>query len=470
MVNLPIAFLTAITPLIGGLCVMCISDKHIINIKASSIWTSCYTLYLALTTLCSFDASTGKYVEEIGTLGATHGKLTIVVDELSAVVVPVICFICLLSRVWTLGTDVRMMKAQFVMLFFFEAFAILAFYMTDIFLLFICMEATTIPIYTIMSTRAPPTHDAVFRFLIYTIVGALLILVALIMIYLETHTSDLYEIYNGGGVKGRVAFLLLILGIAIKMPMWPFYHWLPVVHVKSQTTCSVILAAVTLKFASLLIVRFVEPLFLSELMTNSVIVSCVSIVSIVYALSQLVFQDDIKRMFAYFSIIHLNMYLLILLSGLSKGYFIFAIIQHSITVAALFFAADVVKKSCGTRLISELKNISNIPPFTRRIMIAAFLLLISVPFSCGFICEIISVYAAWNISIVLTVAVLASIMISSIYAIYVYHICFGRRTAQEQPSEYAKHNVGAAQKSVLLSLVAVALLLGIMPDLVLRIF
>jgi NADH:ubiquinone oxidoreductase subunit 4 (subunit M) len=185
------------------------------------------------------------------------------------------------------------------------------------------------------------------------------------------------------------------------------------------------------------------------------------------------FQDDIKRVFAYFSVIHLNVYLLIILSGLGRGYFIFAIIQHSITAATLFFAADVVKRSCGTRLISELKGIGAIPQFTRGIAMAAFLLLISVPFSCGFVCEVISVYAAWSISMIHTVVVIVSALISSIYAIYVYHTCFGWRatqTAQAQSCKCVCYDIGTAQKSVLLSLVATSLLLGIWPNLVLRMF
>ncbi|MDR1609695.1 MAG: hypothetical protein LBR78_02480 [Holosporales bacterium] len=469
MVDLPIAFITAIIPLIGGFCVMCISDERVANIKHLSILTSCCTLCLALTTLFSFDFVVGKYVEKIDTLGIAQWGLTIAVDGLAAAFVPVICLVCLLSRMWAFSTDTTMVKVRFAMLFFFETFAILAFYVTGIFLLFIFMEAATIPVYVIMSTRTPPAHDAVLRFLVYTMASALLVLVALIMIYLETHTSDIYEIY-GVGVKSHAAFWLLSLGIAIKMPVWPFYNWLPVVHVKSHTTCSVILAAITLKFASLLIVRFVEPLFLSELTTNSVIVSCASIVSIICALAQLMFQDDIKRMFAYFSIIHLNVYLLIILSGLGRGYFIFAIIHHSITMAALFFAADVLKRSCGTRLISELKNMGAIPPGTRGIMMAAFLLLISVPFSCGFVCDVISVYAAWHMSVIHAVAVVASVLISSVYAIYVYHTCFGLRVVQPQHSKSFCHDIGIARKSVMISLAAVIFLLGIWPDLVLRMF
>ncbi|MDR1365272.1 MAG: hypothetical protein LBJ42_01640 [Holosporales bacterium] len=469
MIESPIALLVALLPLVGGFFVMGMnSDSGSTNVKTVSIWTSCCTLCLALTTSRLHNlVNGGKYAEKINLSEACERWVT--VDGFSAVFVPIICIVCLMCMLWIFKEDDVTAKIRRAMIFFFEAFAIAAFYAADAFLLFIFMEAATIPMYVMMSIDKNHTPYAIFKFLIYTISSAFLALVALIMICSEAHTSNIHEIYKAG-IKNHIAFWILSIGIAIKMPVWPFYNWLPVAHVKSQTVCSVMLAAISLKFASLLIVRFVEPLFLNELIANTVAISSISIASIICALSQLIFQDDIKRVFAYFSIIHLNMYLMIVLGNLGREYFIFAIAQHSVLTTILFFVTDMVKTSRGTRLISELRSMNTIPTFTKRVAMAAFLLLAAIPSSCNFICEVISVYAAWRVSVVSVVVALASILISSIYAIHIYHVCFSGKVEQESYDKCTNYSVLNAQKFVILSLMAIAVILGIYPNLIFKMF
>ncbi len=424
MFGLFTASIIMLIPLIGTIFIALTDKKNVLGIKSVSFWTSLFALCFSVFIAILFDYSTEKFTEEVCLFSNSIVKYRVGLDVLSVLFVPIICLICFLCILWITKRKSQKKKTYFMSILLFETFSIGAFYAWDIFLLFMMIESTIIPIYIIMSQRREQSNDAIFHFLIYTMSSAILILIAFILIYLETHTSNIIEIYKIG-VKNKAVFWLLILGIGIKMPIWPFYNWLPIAHVKSQTICSVLLAAIVLKFSTLLILRFIDPLFMNIFLENKQWVLFFISLSMLFSTSQLIFQDDLKRVFAYFSIIHLNMAFLILLSGMGKGYFIFTVMHHSLLTSVLFFSANIVKRLYGTRLISELKNISTQLKEVRRVILFSFLCLISVPFSWGFISEILTIQAISKISTTYTIITSGIILISSLYAMHVYNSCFG---------------------------------------------
>ncbi|MDR0942498.1 MAG: hypothetical protein LBM19_02700 [Holosporales bacterium] len=463
MFELSIISATILTPLIGGFITLCIDDKNIKNLKAALFWTSLFTLLFASVGLSAFNFPLeNECVKELAS------KSCIGIDAFSFLFAPIIALICFACVLWLLKDKTPKPKIHFAAILFFEAFALGSLYVFNIFLLFILIEATVVPIYVIMSSRESPSNEAIFQFLIYTIAGAFLVLTAIIMICLETKTSNLLEIYKIG-VKNKTVFWLLSLGVGIKMPIWPFYRWLPVVHVKSQTVCSVLLASIILKFSSLLIVRFIEPLFLNELSTYQDIITCILLAGMAFALFQLVFQDDLKKFFAYFSIIHLNMYFMILMSGPGKGGFIFSVIGHSVLMAILFFTADIVKRTFNTRLISELKSIATQFPRVQKLTVLfAFLALIAIPFSWNFICEVISVYAVSKISMGYALVAAGIIIISSLAAVYVY--CSHFINISGSAGTGKGDVIDEYKKFVMYALFGITLIIGINPNLILRFF
>ena len=389
--GLPVASIITLIPLIGMLFISLTDRKNVLGIKSVSFWTSLFALCFSLIIAIFFDYADKGFHEEIFLFPKSPIKYRVGIDTLSVLFVPVICLVCFVAILWLTKRKSQKKKTYFMSILLFEALSVGAFYAWDMFLLFVLIESTTIPIYTLMSQRKEQSNDAIFHYLLYTMLSAILVLVSFVIIYLETGTSNLAEIYKLG-VKSKVALWLLMLGIGVKMPIWPFYNWLPVAHVKSQTICSILLASVVLKFSTLLILRFIDPLFLDILQGHMQIVLAVITLSIIFATSQLVFQDDLKTIFAYFSIIHLNSAFLILMSDLRSAGFIFVIMYHSILMAILFFTANIVNRLYGTRSVSDLRKLTSQLKEVQRIVLVAFLFLISTPFSWGFISEVMTIH------------------------------------------------------------------------------
>ncbi|MDR3224564.1 MAG: hypothetical protein LBT03_03280 [Holosporales bacterium] len=439
MFGLSLTYITALIPLIGGFFILWIGNDNLREIKISSLWVSFFSLCFAV-------------FAQLNTTG----------DKLTALFVPIISLIVFISVLWHVNKQSQMPKLYFVALLLFEALAIGAFCSSDMFLIFILMESTTIPIYVMMASEENPSNNAIFQYTIYTLLSALLVLIAIIMIYLETKTSNLLDIYEIG-VKNKKVLWLLATGIGIKMPIWPFYHWLPIVHVKSQTVCSVIFASIILKFSSLLIIRFIDPLFLNELQLHSDIITVLLIVSMGCALSQLIYQDDMKSLFAYVSIIHLNLYFITLLSGLNIEVFIFSIIQHSILMAILFFSIGLIKDTTNTRSILELQPISCHNLSTKILALLSFMTLIATPLTGCFISEVSSIYAAIKIGTTYGIIVAVGILLLSVYAGYICVSCFNKPTKIMS----IQYGIDVSKKITLGILFGLMLFYGIFPKCVL---
>jgi NADH-quinone oxidoreductase subunit M len=215
------------------------------------------------------------------------------------------------------------------------------------------------------------------------------------------------------------------MGIAIKVPIFPFHSWVPRVHSDSPTVCSVILGAIALKFAAIVVIKVLYHVFFDELARFSSVITAICLASSVIACAHLFIQDDLKKFFAYFTVLHMNLYMFILLSGTGIKNFVFAIIYHSFMIAVLFFVSDVVKMALGTRKISDLRSINSQLVIVRRVIVIAILMLIGCPFTWGFFIEIITMYSAYKISSILVAGSGLVILVSSARAFLTYYGVFG---------------------------------------------
>lgn len=473
MFGLPVASIITALPLVGNLFVVGIDNKNTDNTKLVAIWTTFAALMFSFFNIFAFKFDSNF----INCYGIEFMKNSMVqyrteIDSFAIFFVFIISLICFLIVLWIMKRDIPKTKNFYMSLLFFESFSIGSFLANDIFLLFMFMESTIVSMYIMMlSGNKNKNSDAIFQFLVYSLVSALIVLVAIIMIYLETKTSSLSEIYKIG-IKNKTIFFLLCLGIAIKMPVWPLYHWLPTVHVKSPAVCSVLFAAVVLKFSTLLILRFINPLFFDMLLSYKDIIFWIVSISMLFATAQMMFQDDLKKVFAYFSIIHMNLYFLILLSGLGIGSFLFAIMQHSIVMALMFLICDSMKRILNTRLISELKCSKLKIGKIKRLIFIGFMALIGVPFSWGFISEIISVYAVSRMSFTYSCIIAFIILISSLYLMFIYQSVFsdGNNENNKDISLNSFKITDAYKKTVMFILFSILFIAGIFPGLILNYF
>lgn len=459
MFGLPLATIITLIPIAGMFFIAFTEEKDVFGVKSVSLWTTVFAFFFSLIVAGAFDFSSKTITEEVAIFNKSPINYRVGIDTFSAMFVPIICLVCLVCILWIARHKTK--KIFYISILLFESSAIGSFYAWDMFLLFILVETSTIPLYILMSQQKEKSTDAIFHFMLYSTLSAMLILIAFILIYLETQTTNLKEIYEIG-VKNTSVFWLLTIGIGIKMPIFPFYSWLPIAHVKSQTICSVLLASIVLKFGSLLIVRFIHPLFIGVLQENIQIVIFVIMLSIVFATSQILFQKDIKSMFAYFSIIHLNSAFVILLAEIKNNGFTFAVMGHSLLMPILFFTTHIIEKVYDTREIAQIKSITNVPQNLKIITFGAFFFLISAPFSWSFITEILTFQALTKISIFCTCLFVVVTLITATYAIYIYNSIF----AFWKNADTAVYVLDNHKKIALFLLCAIFLFIGIFPKII----
>ncbi len=416
MFGLAIPFITFLIPIIGSFFIA-ITDKR--NILAVSFWTTLFALVFSFVPIFSSKRLLVGEYERI--FSNELLKYEVIIDCLSLLFIPIICLVCILCILWITKRKTQKKKSYYISILLFESLSVGAFYTTNLLLLYILIESTIIPLYIIMAQRKGYSNKTIFYFFIYTMASAILILIAFIIIYLNTGTCELREIYKLG-IKSKAVFWLLVFGIGIKLPIWPFYSWLPIVHVKNQTICSVILASIVLKFSTLILLRVLLPLFSNIIFLNTSLIFIIISISIVFALSQLLFQDDIKSVFAYFSIIHLNSALFILLNKSGLIYYIFSVMGHSILMPVLFFTSNIIDRVYGTRSIKILTSKMTQLSVIRRIISLAFFPLISVPFSWGFISEILTIQLIAEVSYLYVLFPAGIMLISSLFVIYLYNL------------------------------------------------
>jgi NADH:ubiquinone oxidoreductase subunit 4 (subunit M) len=289
------------------------------------------------------------------------------------------------------------------------------------------MEITTIPILFIMMDPFHKTDykKAAIVMLMYAIFECVLISISILILYRSCGTFDITEIYKNGFVNNSLCFWLMFVGIGIKIPVFLLHHWLPRVHVESPTICSVLLASVSLKFSSLIMIRILYHVFFCFLNDYINILCVIYLSGSIIACANIFFQKDLKRIFAYFSILHMNLYSIILLTNGGIKNFTFAVLCHSFIMAALFFATDVLENTLKTRNIDQLK-LSNIGCHKlKRIMFVSVLALIGLPPSWSFVSELISVYSVSQISNYFVSIIMFILVLVASYIFFIHQSIFG---------------------------------------------
>lgn len=306
-----------------------------------------------------------------------------------SIAIPIICFISLL---WKYNTELYCSKPFFISMLLFAFCATKAFCATDALSMFIYMETSMLPMALMMLSENRDRHaNVVYQYLTYTFISACLLLIAIIQINIDSKNYNFIPTRDW-------CYWLIALASAIKLPMFPFHYWVPIVHGKSSTICSILLATVCLKYSSLIIIRFLLPL---PIFTQYIIIA--SMVSAICWLCKCS-QDrerNLKTIFAYSSIIHMNLYLFIPLTTPDSKWFLYSLIAHSLTMLLAFIVADIIK---GRTIISNKNWI---------LVLIGTLCLMSIPGSIGFIAEICALYKANTMNSTITSLVLIFIIIFS---------------------------------------------------------
>ena len=337
--------------------------------------------------------------------------------------------ICILAS-WSSIT--KRVKEYLIAFLILETTMIGTFVVLDTFLFYVFFEAVLIPMFLLIGIWGGQRRVyAAFKFFLYTLLGSLLMLVALVAIYLHTGTSDLTQLMQTA-LPRTLQFWVwgaFFISFAVKMPMWPVHTWLPDAHVEAPTAASVILAGVLLKMGGYGFLRFALPLAPIPSVEWAPYVQVLSVIAIIYTSLVAFAQNDMKKMIAYSSVAHMG-YVTLGIFALNKQGLdgaMFQMISHGIISSALFLCVGVIYDRLHTREISRYGGVVQIMPKYAFVFMVFMLGSVGLPGTGGFIGEFIALLGAFKANTILGTLAATGIVLGAIYMLSLYRrVVFGQ--------------------------------------------
>ncbi len=396
-------------------------------------------------------------------------------DGLSLLLVLLTTFLTPLSVLVSWKSITRHVHEFFLFLLALEAGVIGVFVSLDLFLFFLFWEAMLIPMYFLIGIWGHERRVyAAVKFILYTMAGSALMLVAILFLYNASGSFDfpvvLQKLVSGGILTPRSEkwlFLAFFVAFAIKVPMFPLHTWLPDAHVEAPTAGSVILAGVLLKMGTYGMLRFCLPLFPQASHEFAPLVSVLAIVGIIYGSLVAMVQPDLKKLVAYSSVAHLGFVVLGIfafnMSGIEGA--IYQMCNHGVSTGALFILVGLLYDRRHTRLIKEFGGLATtIPVFSTFFLIVA-LSSLGLPMLNGFVGEFLIIVGAFGRQHVYGALAAFGVVLAAVYLLWMYQRVFYGEVTNEKNRV---PDCNLREKIILVTLVVVILGMGIYPQLFLR--
>ena len=336
-----------------------------------AMWTTLVTFAISLVMVWRFDPTSPEFqfVEKHPWLGIASYHMG--VDGISlpfVILTTALMPICILASWTAIQKRVKEYMIAFLVL---ETLMVGTFSALDLVLFYLFFEGGLIPMFLIIGVWGGPRRVyASFKFFLYTLLGSVLMLLAIMAMYWDAGTTDIPALLRHGFPLGlqKWAWLAFFASFAVKMPMWPVHTWLPDAHVEAPTAGSVILAAILLKMGGYGFLRFSLPMFPSASHDFAPLIFTLSVVAIIYTSLVALMQEDVKKLIAYSSVAHMGFVTMgifaLTTQGVAGG--IFQMISHGIVSGALFLCVGVVYDRMHTREIAFYGGLVNRMPLYRR--------------------------------------------------------------------------------------------------------
>ncbi len=450
------------------------------NAKWLALIATSATLFISLFLLFSFDPSdTGfQKVEERSWLLGLQYKMG--VDGISILFVMLTTFLMpiTIAACWEVKVRVKEYMIAFLVL---EGLMIGVFTSLDLVLFYLFFEGGLIPMFLIIGIWGGKDRIyAAFKFFLYTFLGSLLMLVAMIAMYVDAGTTDiprlmahtfssetfpLFGIQIVGGMQ-TLLFLAFFASFAVKMPMWPVHTWLPDAHVQAPTAGSVILAAVLLKMGGYGFLRFSLPMFPVGSEVLSTFIFWLSAIAIVYTSLVAIAQTDMKKLIAYSSVAHMGYVTMGIFTVNQQGVdgAIFQMLSHGFVSGALFLVVGVVYDRMHTREIAAYGGLTTRMPVYALIFMLFTMANIGLPGTSGFIGEFLTLMGIFQVNTWVALFATSGVIFSACYGLWLYRRVMLGQLIKE--SLKAIKDLTTREKAIFAPLVVMTLLLGVYPALV----
>ena len=471
MTTWPILFTVTFLPVLGTALIYLIargSDEAANrNARWIALWTTLVTFAVSLILVVRFDpAQTDFQFVEKGAWLASGIGYHMGVDGISlpfVILTTALMPFCIMASWKSVTSRVREYMMAFLVL---ETLMIGTFSALDLVLFYLFFEGGLIPMFLIIGVWGGPRRVyASFKFFLYTLLGSVLMLLAVMALYWNAGTTDIPTLMHTAVPRSLQtwAWLAFFASFAVKMPMWPVHTWLPDAHVEAPTAGSVILAAILLKMGGYGFLRFSLPMFPMASHDFAPLIFSLSAIAIIYTSLVALMQEDIKKLIAYSSVAHMGFVTMGIFAGTIQGVAggVFQMISHGIVSGALFLCVGVVYDRMHTREIAAYGGLVNRMPIYALVFMVFTMANVGLPGTSGFVGEFMTLLGTFKVSVPTAFFATFGVILSAAYALWLYRkVVFG---ALVKPSLQSIKDLTFREGLILFPLVALTILFGVYP-------
>ncbi len=435
MTDWPLLSTITFLPLIGALFMLLIRGEEDVisaNARAVALWTSLITLFLSIFLIFQFDLTNPgfQFVERADWLGGGI-DYAMGVDGISILFILLttsLMPLCILASWRSVKTRVREYMIAFLLL---ETLMIGVFCAMDLVLFYLFFEGGLIPMFLIIGIWGGNRRIyASFKFFLYTLLGSVLMLLAMMVMYWQAGTTHIPTLMQYSFAEDLQIWLWLAFfaSFAVKMPMWPVHTWLPDAHVEAPTAGSMILAGILLKMGGYGFLRFSLPMFPLASDFFAPLVFTLSVIAIIYAALVAFAQEDMKKLIAYSSVAHMGFVTMGIFTGTTQGVegAVFQMLSHGWVSAALFMCVGVIYDRVHTREISAYGGLALKMPVYATIFMILTMANVGLPGTSGFVGEFLTILGTFQISTWAALGAASGVILSAVYALSLYRrVIFG---------------------------------------------
>ena len=466
----PLISVITFLPAVGAAIILFMSARDELsrrNIRNVALFVTSLNFVISLALWIWFDPSESgfQFVEEYPWIGEFM-TYRMGVDGISMLFVILTTFLmpfCVLASWESVQTRIREYMVAFLIL---ETFMIGVFCALDLILFYVFFEAGLIPMFLIIGIWGGKRRIyASFKFFMYTLLGSVLMLLAMMAMYWNAGTTDITALLTHAFPASMQTWLFLAFfaSFAVKLPMWPFHTWLPDAHVEAPTAGSVVLAAILLKLGGYGFLRFSLPMFPLASAELAPYIFALSVMAIVYTSLVALAQEDIKKLIAYSSVAHMGYVTLGIFAANTYGIegAIFQMLSHGLVSGALFLCVGVVYDRMHTREIEAYGGLVNVMPKYAVAFMVFTMANVGLPGTSGFVGEFLTLLGIFQVNTWVALFATLGVILSAAYALWLYRrVIFG---ALEKEALKSMLDLSARERAIIYPLVALVIFFGVYP-------